>query len=791
MDFKLKTLRFTSAIGFFANYFFWSTFVFFAFGIKPIKAQDIFPPNPNPISIVPVNISTNLKIDGRLDEPEWKLSNQTKLTTIIEPRPGEKPSQQTYIRLLYNSSYLYVSAFCQDSLGLKAIRTPDFQRDYSFQTRDLFAIAFDGFQDKRNAMAFSMDPYGTQRDLLGLDDKFFDPEWDGLWTVRTSRSDSGWVAEVAIPWQTLRYPKTNGKPQDWNLNFIRNRRMTNETTAWSPFPRSFSPLRMEYAGVLKGIQPPPPSATNIRFQPYFLLSNDRYEGEDYKNFQDKTSVKVGGEIKWVLNPNTVMDLTFNTDFAQADVDRQVNNVTRFSVFFPERRQFFLENASLFSVGLYPIEELSGGPLRVIPFFSRTIGLDQNTLTPVPIDAGLRMVFRSPERNAGVIAMRQRETEGSPATNFFVGRFSQNFGKQNRIGIISTLKQSSSEFITDANGVGRFNQLPYTNFVLGIDGFVRVTPTLAWSTMVVGSRTSGEVSSGLSGERDKGISAYSQLHLRNNNWSVWWVQSYVNESFNPAMGFVSRKNIVGTVPGLYYINRGKWLPRKILTFEPGLYTEFYHNANTGMLTERILNFNPVWFNFKNGSGGGIFVTNVSQQLTQAFDPLDIVIASGKYDFWRYSIFVFGDRSKKLAYFFNHERGNYFNGENTFTNARLVYSPLPNISLTGEYEVNDFEKLGIRQESKLVRLYGFQARFALNPRLQLITFYQHNTLNKRDVLNLRVSWEYRPLSFVYLVLNNQAYTQTLIRNAPDGAYDIRFGPRQSENHVIAKISYLKQF
>ena len=174
--------------------------------------------------------------------------------------------------------------------------------------------------------------------------------------------------------------------------------MTNEQTAWSAFPRAFSPSRMQYAGKLTNIQAPPPSP-NVRVQPYVLVSDDRYNGSELNDKKNGSSVKYGGEIKWAVTPNTVIDLTYNTDFAQADTDQQVNNLSRLSVFFPERRQFFLENASLFATGLSPIDSYYGGQQIVQPFFSRTIGLSPEG-RPLPIDAGFRIVNRSLKSNSG-------------------------------------------------------------------------------------------------------------------------------------------------------------------------------------------------------------------------------------------------------------------------------------------------------------------------------------------------------------------------------------------------------
>ena len=393
-------------------------------------------------------------------------------------------------------------------------------------------------------MNFVTNAFGVQRDLLSFDDLYYDIDWDGLWKVRTHRTDSGWTAEMAIPWQTLRYPKTTDTLQQWGLSIYRNRRLSNEITAFSPFPRIFSSLRMEYAGLLRNLKPPPPKP-NIRVQPFVLTSYDHYKNFDASTKPEQTNFKVGGDIKWAINSNSVLDLTANTDFAQADADQQINNVTRFSVFFPEKRQFFLENASLFGIGISPSDDGSGGSMRVQPFFSRRIGLD-TAGKPIPLDAGGRFVYRSEKRNFGVIAMRQHETTTTPYTNFFVGRYSQNFGRQNRIGALVTLK----------------NQPGHTNVVSTIDGFFRLGESHSLNTILIQSTSTNGGKSGLAG--------FAQYYYSTPQTKIWWTQSVVTKDFDPEMGFVSRTDVIGTAPGANWYYRGKLLPfKKILrAYEPG-------------------------------------------------------------------------------------------------------------------------------------------------------------------------------------------------------------------------------
>ncbi|WP_128543794.1 carbohydrate binding family 9 domain-containing protein [Larkinella soli] len=729
------------------------------------KGQDatVFSPDSVKRTLAAGGISTLLRIDGRLNEPEWQTVRPAGSFVMVEPFQGNPVNHDTEVRVLYNRQYLYVGAFMRDSLGRKGLRVTDFRRDFNIRSHDLFGLAIDGFNDQRNAMVLMTNPYGTQRDLLSFDDVLYDNDWDGLWRVRTTRTDSGWVAEMAIPWQTLRYPRSADSTRNWGINFFRNRRLTNEISGWSRYPRSFSPLRMDYAGRITGLQPPPPSP-NIRIQPYLLTSFGRRKGTDLGNGTDQ-SLKLGGEAKWAINPNTVLDLTFNTDFAQADADRQVNNVTRFSVFFPERRQFFLENASLFGAGLQPSDDLSGGSMRIQPFFSRRIGLDEAG-NPLPIDAGARLVYRSLKRNFGGLLMRQRETDQSPATNFAVGRYSQNFGKQNRIGGLVTLRQEADLRVgADSLRPGR------TSWVSAVDGFFRLNASHSLNTMLIQSASTD-------GRRGNGFAGYVQYYYTSNQWKLWWTQSVVTRHFNPTVGFVSRNDVIATTPGLFWYNRGRWIPFKklIRAFEPGVSVEMYHQASTGRLIESVVSLNPIWFNFQGGGYFGFLINPTYQYLTEPFEPLGVTILPDQYRYTRYQFYLGTNQAGKVSASANAEMGRYYNGRLSTADLSLRYSPIPHISLIGRYVTNRFRKVGEERTSANVDLYSVEGRLALNPRLQLIGFYQHNTADTRDNYNIRLAWEYRPLSFLYLVFNQRAYT-TL--------------SRQQEQNVIAKLSYLKQF
>jgi hypothetical protein len=701
-----------------------------------------------------VRIDKTLNIDGIIDEPEWALAAPSPHFTQVDPEQGKPALFNTQVKVLYNQQYLYVGFFAMDPLGKKSIRSTDFIRDFDLTRHDLVSLAFDGFNDHRNAMAFASDAYGVQRDLLSFDDLYYDLDWNGLWRVRTNRTDSGWTAEIAIPWQTLRYPKSKDTMQTWGFNVFRNRRMTNELSAMSEFPHAYSTLRMNYAGLLTNLQPPPPKP-NILFQPYFLTQYDHEQNIIPDTKQENIHAKTGGDLKWAISPNSILDLTVNTDFAQADVDQQVNNVTRFSVFFPEKRQFFLENASLFGVSVQQSPDLSGGQMRIQPFNSRTIGLD-SLGNPIPIIGGARYVHRSDKLNYGAIVMRQGNAGGYSYSNFFVGRISENFGQLNRVGVMTTIKN-------DPMGSAVENT---------VDGFFRLGEAHSLNTILTHAYSTITGKSGFAGA--------AQYYYSTNKIKIWWTESVVTKDFNPEMGFASRTNVIASTPGLYYFYRGNKLPLKkyLLAFEPGFSPELYLQATSGKLIEATYSTFPIWFNFKSGAYFGYGFIPTYENLIAPFQPLGVKIAVGEYRYTQQQIWASTNPSKMLNMQLIYTWGPYYNGRLNATDLKLQFAPIPNISLTGEYNRNKFFGVGESKSYSNVDLYILQVRLALNPRLQLTAFYQKNTDNSTQNYNVRFSWEYQPLSYVYLIFNHQEFN-------PLGSKAVL------DDNAIVKINFLKQF
>ncbi|MCU0648157.1 MAG: carbohydrate binding family 9 domain-containing protein [Gemmatimonadaceae bacterium] len=344
---------------------------------------------------------------------------------MIEPLQHRPSAYRTEFRILFDEKFLYVGVMAYDSAGSAGLRVEDLRRKFDFFQNDLAGITLDPLLDRRNSTSFQITPYGAQRELQVFDGVFYNREWEGVWLARAQRTDSGWTGEMRIPWQTLRY-RADGKP--WGLNFIRVARRANEQSAWVPYPRNFTVYRMDFAGQIEGLEPPPPRS-EMQLRPYALTTVSR---SSVSPPASRTTVAPagGGEIIWRPTTNLQVDGTVRTDFAQAEVDRQVVNLRRFSVFFPERRQFFLENANVFETG----SEYRLFPLR--PFFSRTIGLDASG-APIPIQGGARAVWRSATVNAGGLLMRQTGRDSVQGTTFGVLRASRNIGASTRVGALWT------------------------------------------------------------------------------------------------------------------------------------------------------------------------------------------------------------------------------------------------------------------------------------------------------------------------------------------------------------------
>ncbi|WP_103071842.1 DUF5916 domain-containing protein [Aquimarina sediminis] len=717
-------------------------------GISQERSQNFPPPDDSP-NVYAKRATGVIKIDGKLTEKDWEEASVTTDFFRMEPRQGGTYRYKTEVRILFDDKQLYVGVFCKDSLGKKGVRVQDLRRDFSDGENDIFSIQLDPQNLKQYCVSFQTTPYGNQRDLQNFNDESTDNDWNALWSVRTHRVDEGYYAEFAIPFTSIRYD-VNKKDVTWGITFSRLARRDYERTVFPAIPQSFSPYRMTYAAKLKGLELPG-SGVNLRVEPYSLYQYARTDSEGEKVTDSK--IKFGGDAKWAISPRSVLDITVNTDFAQADVDRAVNNLDRFNIFFPERRQFFLENSGIWA---------GASSNLVRPFFSRKIGLEGRfNAVPAPIDVGTRFTDRNDKRTLAGLYIHQRNTDNAPSANFGVFRYLQNYGKENNIGVMLNhrLDEKSRTLNVEENN----------NTTATIDGFIRIKNK--WTISYLASTSYDEHSNewGASGSISSGYTS---------NKMYWgWSTDVVSKNYNPGTGFVFQNDVIKHNPGGYFILRPKKLPW-IRRWDPGFFANYYHDfENPEKFQQANLYLFPVYTFFKDNSFIEYAVTPSWQNINFDFKPLGLQIEEKRYFYTRQFVRYNSDRSRKLSASLKYEWGGFYNGKRNTITAGARYAPLPHIALTADYEYNNLKDIGVLEEDLETNLYSASLRLAVSPRMQLSTFYQYNSFNKRGGWNTRFSWEYMPLSFIYLVFND-----TQIQS---------LDPTQRNQQFISKITFLKQF
>lgn len=712
------------------------------------QSPESFEPPSVPPGFQAAETTEDIILDGRLTENAWSLAPIVKDFFRMEPRQGGDILHETYVRVLYDTRNLYFGVYCKDSVGRKGMRVQDYRRDFLYGENDVFYLQLDPQNLKRYCMSFQATPLGTQRDLQVFDDSFRDTDWDALWRVQTHVVDSGYYAEFAIPFKTLRYSRDNRDSASWGVTFARMARRDYEVSVYPAVPQAYSPYRMTFAAQMKGLKLPPPS-TNIRVQPYALYQYSNATNELGERSSDH-AFKAGGEIKWAANTHSVLDLTFNTDFAQADVDRAVNNLTRFNVLFPERRQFFLENS-----GVYAGADVDG----IKPFFSRTIGLanSQFNADPVPIDAGARFTDRTNDKTIAGLYVHQRATAFQGATNFGVARYMKNYGKQNNVGVMLTHRLDERD---PKNGFRERNNNTFT-----IDGFVR--PDNSWQVryLATASRDNSNDSIGFAG------SFFVGRFLP--KWYYGSVSKYIDQKYVPGMGFIFAQNTVHHSPGGYFI----WRPKKIKWIrrqDPGFFVNYYHNASNGKFQQANIYFFPIYLFFQDGSFFQYSITPTWQRIDFPFALLGLPVALRDYQYTRQKFDYNTDQSRKYSLNGSYEFGPYYDGTLQTTRLSVRVAPLPHIAFTADYEYNDLRGVGAEKLKNTASLITGGVRLAYNPNILASVFYQYNSLTEQGRWNVRGSWQFSPLSFLYVVFNESMFDNSL----------------EANRSLICKITYLRQ-
>jgi hypothetical protein len=699
------------------------------------------------------------KLDGRLDDPIWQQATPIANFLQREPFEGQTPTERTEVRILYSRHEVYFGINCFDS-NPKGIVATELRRDVSQELDDYFEIIIDSAHDRRNAYVFQINPLGTQRDALITEEQRTDRSsgdgdagWDGVWTSEARIVEQGWTATVAIPFATLNFMRSHDVI--WGINFKRFIRRKNEEDLWSGWRRVYGVARISQAGELHGISEIGSGRLFI-VKPYGLIGFSHFQSSAAGTglIPGTSGLYTGGvDVKLGLRSNLVANFTANTDFADADVDTQTFNLTPYKLFFPEKRQFFLENAGIFN---FPL----GGDSSDLLFFSRQIGIDPITGEEVPINGGAKVTGSLGNFELGVMDVDTRSSGPNPYANYAVVRVKRSLWGGSYIGVMGTDKRSG-------NPLESFNQAS------GADTRLVLFKNLLVNAYASQTRTPGFSS----GQTNVGAGFDYQT-----NWlEVLGQHRKVGPNFNPEVGFLERPDCICDYVDVNFKPRPRLPGMRELNIEGFI----FHAPDTQHVLQTQEWQNTFRIDFNNGSYSDDDIVDVfTQRLITPFNIYkDVFIPVGEYHWTRHQITYGSPQDRRLMLNFFERFGTYYNGQLNEARVRATYRANERLSFNFAEQWNRF-RLGTTTDSggnvlpaaagEFSVVFGsFQTNYSFSRFLTLSTLIQMDTANNQAAsANIRLRWNYRPDSDLYVVYTSGQRFVSLIAANPPQFYENRF-------------------
>ena len=675
-------------------------------------------------------------IDGELSETVWENAATAKNFFRVTPIDTGLATTKTEVKLAYNDDLLFVGIICYDKvLGKRPVES--LRRDFSFPKNDNFIIFMDTYNDQTNGFAFGISAAGAQWDGIQADGGDVSLDWDCKWYSAVKKHDDHWVAEFAIPFRSIRY---QDGVDEWGINFGRFSLLQNEKSAWAPVPRQFKHSTLAFTGTLQWDKPPPKLGTRFSIIPF--LSGQGSEDIDAGTPAD-SDVDSGLDAKVTLSTSLNLDLTINPDFSQVEVDQQRTNLDRFELFFPEKRQFFLENSDLFA---------SLGSENIRPFFSRRIGL----ATPVKGGARLSGKLGSNYR-LGIMSMQTDANEETPASNFTVATLQRKILTRSSLSVFLVNKESDLQ--ENANGgENSYNRVGGIDFNLASADNLWTGKTFFHQAIYKNAGTNA-------------FAAATSIKYNNGTVSGQMGYSIVGTDFQADVGFIKRTGFHRFGPHLEY----KFYPNKGKILNHGPTFKFDNVFDEDLKTmDRELELKYI-INYIDRSKLSVELERGFVKLLEPFDPTNTggdTLASGStYNWNEFSMKYESDARKTLNFTSNIRYGGYYNGNKFSFNGEINYrvQPYVNLSISTTYDKIDLPK---PFKSMAFLLIGPRLDLTFTNKLFLTTFVQYNDQTDNVNLNLRFQWRFAPVSDLFIVYTNNAYPADF---------------RTKDKALVAKISY----
>jgi hypothetical protein len=701
---------------------------------------------------------SEITLDGVLDEPAWKDAEKADQFHMNFPADVSSASSKTVARFTYNDNSFYAGITCYDNIKGKYV-IESLRRDFNDRDNDYVMLVIDPFDDLTNGFVFALTPLGVQLDgLLSGGGGGFNPvssSWDNIWYSAVTRTDSSWTAEIRIPFKTLRY---NDKITNWNIQVVRNDLKRNERSTWTTVQKQYRPTSLTFSGGLKWDTVPPPAGSNISFIPYVSGSMDRDLSTDAGA---KFGGKAGFDGKIALSSAMNLDLTVYPDFSTVEVDEQLTNITRFELFFPEKRQFFLENSDLFSDFGFRSSQV---------FFSRRIGLDAPLLLGARLSGQLGAGLKVGLLNSQTILQKadSEDADDIPAYNYTVATIrKQVFGRSNLAAII-TSKQAINFDKNQENGYDFGTQNRY-NRVYGLQ-YNLLTQNDKWTGSTYVFHSDDPV------HTNNNWAHGANLRYNLQNLSVFWVHEYIGENFNAEMGFFPRKGYFMFGPFVNY----RFYPesKTISRHGPSIRFFSYLDGNWDF-TDRDMSLS-YRVDFLNTSRLNFQLQDTYVKLFDDFDPTrsggeDSTIvplpAGSDYQWQDFSITYESDSRKDLSFSITAGYGGFYNGTGVNATGKIVFRIKPIFNLGLSYSYNKVD-LPDPHPSAAFWLIGPRIELTFTDKIYWTNYIQYNEQSDNVNINSRFQWRFAPASDLFLV-----YTENFF---PEGFV--------SKNRaVILKISY----
>ncbi len=698
-----------------------------------------------------------IALDGRLDEPSWAGAPVAKGFVQNDPREGQPATYDTEVKLLYDARALYIGVFAHDPEPGQII-VNELRKDFNTGSADGFQVVIDTFHDERNGYQFAINPMGAKWDSqMSNEGRDNNANWDGIWDVGTRIADDGWYAEIEIPFKTLKFgPEAM---QTWGINFQRRLRRLNENSYWSPLRRIHQLSRVSMAGTVEGLQGLKPGS-NIRIKPYALANFNKLAGVSVDKDYDS-----GIDVKYGVTSGLTWDFTVNTDFSQVEADEQQVNLTRFSLFFPEKRDFFLENSGVFQFGAGADRGGGGGggggggrqnqSQDMVFFFSRQIGLSSSG-DAIPLLAGTRLTGRVGEWSLGALNIHQREKGASPSTNFTALRLRRNILANSDVGVMLLNK--------DPRGVAH-------NRAFGTDANFRFFRDL---TMNFAAARSASPAQRVPGSGDDWYSK-SSFGYRGNFWETRGAYQTIGSRFNDEMGFVPR---TGVDNAEFYLGTHirprrfrSWLRE---TF-PHFQIENFTRRNGGGLESRYMDWHwPITLQNSTFVEVG---TNPNVEVIDERFPINsrrrIFVEPGRYQFKEHFLLANTNSAAPFSMNVRYGVGDFYDGYKRSYTIGGTYRLNQHLNVSLSDSINDID---LESGSFVTNLITGRVNYYFSTKVFVNALVQYNTDTNQWSSNVRLDIIHRPLSDIYLVYNER--------------HDSRSGALISRA-VIAKMTYLLAF